>query len=102
VKRVEDSPWDRFRFGIAQDGRLYLKYLRVAELDCDLHLEKTSCWEPARKKLELKSVQMPICSGYEGISDRQISAVAYPVEVFFFPQPTRTVIAGPVKCWPVD
>jgi hypothetical protein len=74
----------------------------VLELDCDLHLEKTSCWDRTRKSLELKSAEMPICSGYPGVLDREVSAIAYPVEVFFFPQPTIKTIAGPVKCWPVD
>jgi hypothetical protein len=99
-KKVEDAPFDRMRFGTAQDGRLYLRYLRVYELDCNLNLEKTSCWEKARKILGLKSAQMPVCSGYEGIASSWVSVIAYPVEVFLFPQPTINPIAGRVKCWP--
>jgi hypothetical protein len=45
---------------------------------------------------------MPVCSGYEKIADRWVSAVAYPVEKLLFPQPSRKTVAGPVKCWPVD
>jgi hypothetical protein len=101
-KKVADAPFDRMRFSRAQDGGLYLRYLRVTALDCDLPLEKTSCWERARNVLELQSPQMPACGGYEGISDRQVSAIAYPVEVLLLTQPTRKTIAGPVRCWPVD
>jgi hypothetical protein len=74
----------------------------VVATDCDLHLEKTSCWERTKKNLDLKGVELPVCSGYIGTSDRVDSALAYPVEVFLLPQPTIKVIAGPVKCWPVD
>jgi hypothetical protein len=102
VKRVEDSPWDRFRFGRARDGQAYLRYLRVVTADCDLHLEKTSCWERTKISLDLRGAEMPVCGGYEGVSDRQISAVAYPVEVFLIAQPTMKTLAGQVKCWPVD
>jgi hypothetical protein len=95
-------PFDRMRFSRAQDGMLRLRYLRVVQLDCDLHLEKTSCWERARKTLELKGAQIPVCSRYEGISDRWVSAIAYPVEVLLLPQPSRKTIDGPIRCWPVD
>lgn len=102
VMKIDDSPFDRMRFGTAPGGGLYLRYLRVVALDCDLHLEKASCRDRARKKLELKSAQMPVCSNYEGVSGRWVSAIAYPVEVSLFPLPNRKTIAGPVKCWPVD
>jgi len=79
-----------------------LRYLRVVATDCDLHLEKTPCWEQTKKNLDLKGVKLPVCSGYKGASNGVASALAYPVEVFLLPQPTIKVIAGPVKCWPVD
>jgi hypothetical protein len=100
--KVAVSTFSRPRVSIAPDGQVSLKYLRVVETDCDLHLERASCWEQTRKKLALKSAQMPICNGYKGIPTRWSSAVAYPVEVLLFPQPVSRTIAGPIECWPVD
>jgi len=100
--KVEDSRFNELRISSAQDGRLFLRYLRVVSTDCDLHLREAPCWERTRKNLDLTDVQMPVCSGYKGIPTRWVSAIAYPVEVFLFPQPTTKTIAGPVKCWPVD
>jgi len=96
------SPFSRLRFKRAADGGLSLKYVRIVEADCDLHLEGAACWEEVRKKLGIESDRRPVCSGYEDISSRWVSAVAYPVEVSLFPQPTWKTIAGPVECWPVD
>jgi hypothetical protein len=101
-KKVADSPFNRLRFSRAPDGQVSLRYLRVVEANCDLHTEKTSCWEQVRRKLELKSGQVPVCSGYKDIPTRWESAVAYPVEVSLFPQTIIKIIDGPVKCWPVD
>lgn len=95
-------PFNELRISRAQDGRLSLQYLRVVETDCDLHLREAQCWERTQKDLGLKGARMPVCSGYENISTRCVSAVAYPVEVFLFPRPTIKTIEGPVKCWPVD
>jgi len=100
--KVEDSPFNELRISKAQDGRMYLRYLRVVATDCDLHLKEIPCWERTQRELELKNARMPVCSGYASISTRWASAVAYPVEVFLFPQATTKTIAGPVKCWPVD
>jgi hypothetical protein len=102
TQKVARSPFNRLTFRGAQDSALTMTYLRVIEADCDLHTEKTACWEQVRKKFELKGVRMPVCTGYENISSRWVSAVAYPVEVSLFPQPVTKTIAGPVKCWPVD
>jgi hypothetical protein len=102
TKKATDSPFNRLRASKAQDGQMSLRYLRVVQADCDLHTEKLSCWEGVRKKLALKSAEMPVCSGYKGIPTRWESAIAYPVEVLLFPQPVVKTIAGPVKCWPVD
>jgi hypothetical protein len=100
--QVASSPFNHMRIFEGKDGQFSLKYLRVVEAGCDLHLEKSSCWETVRKKLELQSSAIPVCSGYRGISSRAESAVAYPVEVTLFPKPVVKTIAGPVRCWPVD
>ena len=96
------SPFNHLRFSGNQDSNLTITYLRVVEAECDLHSEKTACWEQVRKKLDLKDAAMPVCTSYENVSDREVSAVAYPVEVSLFPQPVTKTIAGPVKCWPID
>jgi hypothetical protein len=101
-EKVKESPFNHLQVSIGQDGQLLLRYLRVVEAGCDLHTEKAACWDQIRKKLELKSDQMPVCSGYKRISDRWASAIAYPVEVSLPPQSTIKTTAGPVKCWPVD
>lgn len=102
TKKPPNSPFNHLRFSGAQAGGLTTTYLRVVETDCDLHSEKTSCWEQVKKKLDLKGARMPVCTGYEDIRVRYASAVAYPVEVSLFPQPVTKSIPGPVKCWPVD
>ncbi len=101
-RTTDDSATSGLQFNRSADGRLFLTYLRVVEADCDLHMEKTPCWERIRKKFGLKNGQPPICTDYEGLSGRSDSAVAYPVEVSLFPQPATKTVAGPVKCWPVD
>ncbi len=100
--KAGDSPFNHIRVSGGPDRDFTMTYLRVVEADCDLHTEKAACWERVRKKLALKSDQMPVCTDYEGISSFWTSAVAYPVEVSLFPRPTRKTVAGPVKCWPVD
>ena len=101
-RKFEDSPFNELRVRRAQDGRLSLQYLRVVATDCDLHLREAACWERTQRDLGLKGVRMPVCIGYENIPTRWVSAVAYPVEVFLFPQPTIRTAAGPLRCWPVD
>jgi hypothetical protein len=102
TQKPASSPFNQLRFRGAEDSDLTMTYLRVVEADCDLHTEKTVCWDQVRKKLGLKSTRMPVCTGYENISSRYVSALAYPVEVSLFPQPVTKTIAGPVKFWPVD
>jgi hypothetical protein len=102
TKKVTSSPFNHLIFSGDHDNNLTMTYLRVVEADCDLHSEKTACWEKVKKKLELKDAQMPVCTGYENISSRYASAVAYPVQVLLIPRPVTKTIAGPVKCWPVD
>jgi hypothetical protein len=84
-----------------------LKYLSVAEVDCDLHLDGRTCWEKVKAKLDLKTDHMPVCTGYEHISDlfgtdHVPSRVAYPVEVTLSPHPVVRTVAGPVECWPTQ
>lgn len=101
-KKVANSIFNRLRVSTATNERIFLRYLRVVEADCDLHTEKIPFGEETRKRLSIKSLSMPICSAYKNITTRWVSAVAYPVEVFLSPQPSMKTIAGPVKCWPVD
>lgn len=101
-EKVEDSPFNRLRIEKSQDGQLSLKYLRVVEAECDLHSEKSACWEAVRKRLGLKNAQVPVCSGYKDIQTRWTSSIAYPVEVFLIPRPAVKTVPGPTKCWPVD
>lgn len=111
----EDSYYDermwKKQVGNSSFGRLRLRhpanqttlvYLRVAVTDCDLHLEKTSCWKHVRKQFGVRSATVPVCNGYAGITNHRDSAFAYPVEVSLTPKPTSEIIDGPVKCWPVD
>lgn len=87
------------------DGQLSLRYRRVLSTDCDLRrIQEAACWQDIRAKLDLKTVQMPVCD-YKGINPTQkhyASAIAYPVEVSLSPQPTTKTLSGPVGCWPVD
>jgi hypothetical protein len=101
-RKVASSPFNHMRIFEGKNGQFSLKYLRVVEANCDLHTEKSSCWERIRKKLELQSTELPVYTGYKGISARAESAVAYPVEVTLFPKPVVRTIPGPVRCWPVD
>jgi hypothetical protein len=96
------SSFDRLNFSGGDDSDFTMTYMRVFEAACDLHTEKDACWEKVRKKLELKDAQMPVCTGYENISSRYASAVAYPVRVSLFPKPVTKTVAGPVKCFPAN
>ena len=100
--KVEESPFNRIRISNSPDGQIYLTYLRVTATDCDLHRTKASCWESTRNKLSVMSTQAPVCSGYEDVTTRWSSSLAYPIEVLLFPQPSAKNVNGPVKCWPVD
>ena len=102
MQKEESSPFNHMRVIEGKDGQFTLKYLRVVEADCDLHSEKSSCWERVRKQLKLHTTEMPKCIRYESISTWFASAVAYPVEVTLFPKPVIKTIEGPVRCWPAD
>lgn len=101
-KEAGNSPFDRLRVRHGSSDQTVLVYLRVAETDCDLHLDKASCWQHVRKQFGVKSAVAPGCSGYTGITAHEDSAVAYPVEVSLSPKPITKATEGPVKCWPVD
>jgi hypothetical protein len=93
----------RVRVIATADGYL-LRYMRVADADCDLHLEGSPCWEEIKAQLSLKSEDMPVCTGYDYIAqligtDHVESVIAYPVEVSLFPRPTTKIVAGAAKCW---
>jgi hypothetical protein len=85
-----------------------LKYVSVAQADCDLHRDGRACWEKIKAKLHLKGDVMPACTGYEHIAEMEKafqtdhfeSMVAYPVEVTLSPHPSVKTVAGPVECWP--
>ena len=83
--KADSSPFGHMRVRKGPDGQVALLYLRVAEADCDLHLERAACWRKVRQKLELKSTQIPVCSDYKSVTTRWESAVAYPIEVALFP-----------------
>ncbi len=102
TQKVPSSPFNHLRFTGDKESDLTMTYLRVVEAGCDLHSETTPCWEKVRRKLGLKDAPLPVCTGYENISSRYTSAVAYPVQVMLFPKPVTKTISGPVKCWPVD
>jgi hypothetical protein len=95
------SPFNQLRISIAPDNQVTLTYLRVEEAGCDLHSEK-SCWPKAQKKFHLEHAPPPVCTGYEKITTRTDSALAYPVATTLFSHPNTRVINGPIKCWPVD
>lgn len=106
-KIFEDSEYgdvsSRLRVIATDDGYL-LKYMRVADADCDLHLEGDACWQKIKAALSLKTDNMPACTGYDHIAeligtDHVESVIAYPVEVKLLPQPTVEVVAGAAKCW---
>jgi hypothetical protein len=101
-KKAKDSPFNQLRVSSTKSRPISITYLRVVEAGCDLHTEKMTCWDSVKASLELKSAQMPICSGYENISDRFVSVIAYPIEVSLSQQPVVKSVAGPTKCWPAD
>jgi hypothetical protein len=100
--KTAPSVFNQLRVEGTPGGQLTLKYLRVVGTECDLHTEARSCWPQVRMQFGIKSIQIPACSGYKGIPTRWPSAVAYPVEVSLLTEPTRKMIGGPIKCWPVD
>lgn len=106
-ERTPGRIFSRVRVFSTKAGYL-LKYVSVAQADCDLHHDGSACWEKVKAKLDLKSSDMPVCTGYEHIvemakafqTDYFESMVAYPVEVTLSPHPSVKTVAGPVTCWP--
>ena len=103
-RRVKDDPFNQLRVSSRNGESISLKYLRVSEAGCDLHLrgEKEACWDKVKSSLHLQTAQAPTCQGYKGIFDHYSSVIAYPVEVTVSQPPDVKNVAGPVKCWPVD
>lgn len=92
-----------FRVVSAQDGYV-LKYLRVVDADCNLHLKGRACWSRIKAQFGLTTDDIPVCTGYEHIAevvgtDDVESRIAYPVEVTLAPRPIVKVLAGETKCW---
>lgn len=81
-----------------------LKYLRVADTDCDLNSEGAACWSAIKAEYSLRSDDLPLCTGYEHIADlvgtdQVESIIAYAVEVSLFPSPSIQSIPGTTRCW---
>jgi hypothetical protein len=105
-ENVASGSSSRVRVFSTKPGYL-LKYLRVSDVGCDLHSGGRACWERVKAKLALKGDDMPVCTGYEHISDligtdHVESKIAYPVEVTLSPHPALKNVAGPLKCWPTQ
>lgn len=110
-RRFEDTAYyqdDSSRVRVFSTKRGYLlRYLRVTDVDCNLHAGERPCWKKVKAKLALKTDKMPVCTGYDHIAealgtDKVESRVAYPVEVTLSAHPAIRTVAGPVKCWPRD
>jgi len=83
------------------DG-ITIRYLRVVESECDLHLDADRCWKEVRAKYGIVATGPPRCSGYDEVHTSLVSSVAYPVEVTL-PAPAKVnPVEGQVYCWPVD
>lgn len=101
-----ENDWSRVQVYSTKAGYL-LRYLRVVNVECNLHADERPCWEKVKAKLALKTDKMPVCTDYDHIAevvgtDKVPSTVAYPVEVMLSAHPTIRTVAGPVKCWPQD
>jgi len=118
TKIFEDSAWwnGHLEFDRASDGSISLRYLRVVGGDCSIPKDGMSCWTKFRKHYDLLPATVPVCAGYRhegdkewvvgdpGVPPEEIttpSAIAYPVAVEIFPQPSIKAISGPVTCTPV-
>jgi hypothetical protein len=104
-------------FERAADGKLTLRYRRVVEGSCSIPKDGMSCWNNFRKRFGLPSATVPKCTGYrhegdkewvvgdEGVPLDEIttpSAIAYPVTVELFPQPSIKAVPGLVECMAVE
>ena len=90
---------------VSTSGGYLLKYLRVVLTECNLNSEGTACWNEIKAGYALRSVDMPLCTGYDHIADlvgtdQVESMIAYAVEVTLSPLPSIQSVAGPMKCWP--
>jgi hypothetical protein len=118
-KIFEDSAWwkDHLEFERAADGRMSLRYLRVVGGDCSIPKDGMGCWSKFSRHYGLLPATVPKCVGYRHEGDKEwvvgdpgvppdeistASAIAYPVVVKLFPQPTIKAIPGQVTCTPVE
>jgi len=118
-KIFEDSDWwnDHLEFMHSTDETLSLRYLRVVGGDCSIPKDGMSCWSKFRRHYALGNATMPKCTGYRREGEKEwvpgdegeptveiddASAIAYPVVVKLFPQPSIRAVPGPIKCTPVQ
>lgn len=97
---IDSSEW----YGYFKADGYTLRYLRVADAECNVHKQGSACWKKIEAALALKDADRPVCTGYDHIAelvgtDDVESVIAYPVEVSLFPRPTVEVLAGAAKCW---
>jgi hypothetical protein len=107
----------RVEFTHTPDGKMSMRYMRVVSTDCSIPMGGATCWNKIRNQLGLMLATKPKCVGYEVPGEKKwvlgdegappgelktYSAIAYPVVVDLFPQPSITAVQGPVKCSPVD
>ena len=100
--RQTTAPWPPRNVRVSRDehGTVLLNYVRVVPSGCDLNTEGASCWNSIKAKLGLTQLRPPACRGYEGITYRLESVVAYPVLVSLSSPPVVKVVSGPIQCWP--
>jgi hypothetical protein len=118
-KIFEDSVWwkGHLEFASTPDGKMTLRYPRLVEGDCSIPKDGISCWSKFRRDWGLALATAPKCTGYrhegerewvvgdEGVPPEPIttaSAIAYPVVVKLFQQPSISAVPGEVKCSPVE
>lgn len=102
--RQTRASWPPRNLRVSRDehGTVLLNYVRVVPSGSDLNTEGASCWNNIKAKFGLTQRHPPACKGYENVSPRVESVVAYPVLVSLSSAPAVKVGNGPVQCWPQD
>lgn len=95
-----DSRAGGLQFSRAPDGKISLRYSRVAVFGCTLPRDQDGCWNEIRNKLGLEDAAVPVCTTYE--KQMTGSVIAYPVEVELSDKPEVRAIAGQIRCWPPE
>jgi hypothetical protein len=118
-KVFEDSVWweDHLKFVTKPDGKLTVRYLRLVEGNCSIPKDGISCWSKLKQQYRMAFDTVPECTGYRHEGEKEwvvgdageppepittASAIAFPVELQFFPRPSIRVVPGQVKCSPVE